>query len=275
MLARSLLIAPGDDERKLRRALASPAEAVVVDFEDGVAPGRKAEARDLAVRVLTEEEGAGRPEIMVRINGVDTPDWQADLDALSALQLDAIVLPKATPAALDALPDDGPPILAVIETPLGILRAPEMANHPRVVRFGLGTVDLAASLGLEPRADGLEFLHARSTLVLSSAAAGIAAPADGVHLDVGDTAGLEAQARLARSLGFAGKFCIHPSQLELVNACFSPSEDELAWAEEVVAAFGEAEREGRGVARLRDQMIDKPVALRAQRLIESHERSLR
>jgi len=275
MGVRSLLFAPGDDERKLRRALLTPADAVVADLEDAVAPERKAQARALVAQVLAEAPSAPGPQLMVRVNAADTPHWDEDLTIVGALALDALVLPKATAATLDALPADGPPIVALIETPRGVLEAAEIARHPRVARLGLGAVDLAAELGLEPRGDGLELLHARSVLAVASAAAGIDAPADTVFADVRDEDGLAAQSRLARSLGFGGKFCIHPAQLDPVNACFAPSAEQLAWAERVLAAFGEAERAGRGVIRVDGAMVDKPVALRAQRLIDSHERTAR
>lgn len=274
MVDRSLLFAPGDDEHKLRRALASDADAVVADLEDAVAPERKAHARAVVGRVLGELPAREGPARMVRVNAADTPYWGEDLAAVEGLELDALVLPKAALAALDALAVDGPPVLALIETPLGLLRAFEVACCARVVRLGLGAVDLAAELALEPRADGLELLHARSALVVASAAAGIVAPADTAAIAVRDLGGLDAEARLARSLGFGGKFCIHPAQLDVVNERFSPDAEQLAWAQRVLAAFETAEREGGGVVTVDGLMVDRPVVERARRLITT-QRSIR
>ncbi len=117
-------------------------------------------------------------------------------------------------------------MIAIVETALGVRQAYETARLPRVAALVLGAVDLGAELGLEPRADGQEVLYARSQLVVDSAAAGIRSPFDLVHLDTRDDEGLEAEARLARSLGFRGKACIHPAQVEIVNRVFSPTKEE-------------------------------------------------
>jgi citrate lyase subunit beta/citryl-CoA lyase len=128
-------------------------------------------------------------------------------------------------------------------------------------------LDLGAEVGLEPRPDGLEILYARSKIAIDSAAAGIRPPFDVVHLDVHDADGLEAACRLARSLGFRGKACIHPRQVEIVNGVFAPTEAEVAWARRVVDAFEQAEREGRGVLALNGSMVDLPVVERARRVL--------
>jgi citrate lyase subunit beta/citryl-CoA lyase len=274
MSARSLLFAPGVEERKLRGALRSQADAVVADLEDSVAPARKVAARDLVRQVLAETPDAHSPARFVRVNGPETPWWRDDLQAIADLDLAGVVLPKATAAAVSGLCPTGPPVLALIESARGVHDAFDVATHPRVVRLGFGAVDLTAELGLEPRADGLELLNARSVVVLASAAAALAPPADTAFINVQDIAGLEAEAQLARSLGFGGKLCIHPAQLQTVNRCFSPTADQLAWAEQAVAAYQAAQREGRGIATLGGQMIDKPVVLRARRLIQT-QRSIR
>ena len=264
---RSLLFAPGSDERKLRKALESAADGVVADLEDAVAPDEKAAARDVVRRVLrTAVTGTGRPAA-VRVNGVETPYFRDDLVLVSELAPDALVVPKASPEAVAALGSEGPPVIAIVETAEGLRLAYETARSPRVVALVLGAADLGAELGLEPRSDGLEILYARSKVVVDSAAAGIRAPVDVVYLDLHDLEGLEEQARLARSLGFRGKACVHPDQVEVVNRVFAPTSAEVDWARRVVEAFEQGELAGRGVVALDGTMVDLPVVERARRIL--------
>jgi citrate lyase subunit beta/citryl-CoA lyase len=202
---------------------------------------------------------------VVRINGTDTEWFEDDLALVGELELAAVVLPKATPDAVAALEADGPPVIAIVETALGLRLAYETASAPRVAALAIGAVDLGAQLRLEPRPDGLEILHARSRVVVDSAAAGIRPPFDIVHLEIEDDAGLEEQAAFARSLGFRGKVCIHPRQVPIVNRVFLPSEREVAWARRVVEEF---EASGEGVLAVNGEMIDLPVVQRARRILE-------
>jgi citrate lyase beta subunit len=263
---RSLLFAPGSDERKLTRALSSEADIVVADLEDAVAPAEKDAARALACRLLAEPDSPCARAI--RINGAETDHFEADLAAVAQLSLDAIVLPKASPSAVEALGTDGPPVLAIVETAQGLRLAYEIASAPRVASLVLGAVDLGAELRLEPRADGLEILYARSKLVVDSVAAGKPGPFDVVYLGTRDNEGLEREALLARSLGMRGKACIHPAQLPVVNRVFAPSEEQIAWARDVLAAYDGALAEGRGAVALDGEMIDAPVVARARTLLE-------
>jgi citrate lyase subunit beta/citryl-CoA lyase len=263
---RSLLFAPGSDERKLTRALQSGADAVVADLEDAVAPAEKHAARTLVARALAEPSaGCAR---VVRVNGADTELWQDDLAAIEGLGLDAIMLPKATPQAVQALGPSGPPLIAIVETAVGLRLAYETACEPRVAALALGAADLGAELRLEPRADGQEILFARSSLVVDSAAAAICSPLDVVYLDTRDDEGLGREAALARSLGFGGKLCIHPAQVEIVNRAFAPAEEQVAWARAAVDAYEQGLAEGRGAVSLDGQMIDAPVVERARAIIE-------
>jgi citrate lyase beta subunit len=265
--ARSLLFAPGSDPRKLERALDAGADAVIADLEDAVAPDRKAAAREAVAAALGASPGP--PLRLVRVNAAGTGLLDDDLAALTGVPLDGLVLPKATPEALDALGAGGLPVVALVETAEGLQRSAETAAHPRVAALMLGAVDLAVELRIEPRPDGLEILFARSKLVLDSAAAGLRGPIDVVHLDVRDTAGLEAEARLARSLGFRGKPCIHPAQVEAVNRAFTPSPDEVAHAREVVDAYDAAVAGGHGAVSVRGRMVDVPVVLRAREVLSA------
>jgi citrate lyase beta subunit len=201
---------------------------------------------------------------VVRVNGADTEWFDDDLSLVAGMELDVLVLPKATPEAVAALGPSGPPVLAIVETAQGLRLAYETACTKRVSALIVGAVDLGAELGLEPRADGLEILHARSRVVVDSAAAGIRPPFDIVHLEIDDDAGLEEQAAFARSLGFRGKACIHPRQVPIVNRVFLPSEREVAWARRVVDEF---EASDAGVLAVNGEMIDLPVVERARRIL--------
>jgi citrate lyase beta subunit len=304
---RSLLFAPGSDERKLAKALASAADAVVCDLEDAVSPADKGAAREVVTRALRTaaapaeagtipHPGRGvvppptpqsitakdapdrddfvtiqtRPARLVRVNAVGTPWFLDDLALAATLALDGLVLPKASPEAVAALGADGPPVIAIVETALGLRAAFEIASRPRVAALLLGSVDLGAEVGLETRPDGQEILYARSKLAIDSTAAGLRGPIDVVHLEFEDQAGLEEQCRLARALGFRGKASIHPAQIETINRVFAPSEHEIEWARKVVDAFdGQSE----GVLAVNGTMVDRPVVERARRVLREAERS--
>ena len=238
----------------------------MADLEDAVAPAQKDAARELVAEL--------RPAV-VRVNGADTQWFADDLALVAESKADAVVLPKATPDAVAALGADGPPVVAIVETAAGVRLAYETASADRVAALLLGAVDLGAELGLEPRPDGLEILYARSQVVVDSAAAGIRPPFDIVHLDVKDDTGLEAECRLARSLGFRGKACIHPAQLETVHRVFAPTDSEVEWAKRVVEAYEREAGEGRGVFALNGSMVDLPVVERARRILAEAERSER
>ena len=264
-LVRSVLFAPAGEERKLRKALASGADAVVADLEDATPPGERAAARAVVEAVWAD--GQSRAGRGLRVNAAGSEWFDDDLALSRRLMLDFLMLPKATPEAVEALGADGPPVLAIVETADGLRRAYDMAAAPRVFAVALGSHDLGAELQTTSRADGLELLYARSRLVADSAAARLRAPFDTVFLDFHDPTGLEHEARLARTLGFGGKLCIHPGQLDVVNDVFAPSDAELEWARRVVDAHAAGLREGRGVVALDGRMIDTPVVRRAERLL--------
>jgi citrate lyase beta subunit len=269
--ARSLLFVPASDERKLGKALAAAADVVVADLEDAVSFDQKEGAREVVRQVLAGEPSAGL--VAIRVNGADTAFFAADLALVQELRPDVLVLPKATPEAVDALGEDGPPVVAIVETADGLRQAYEVASQPRVQALIVGAIDLGVELRLEQRADGLEILFARSKAVSDSAAARIRAPIDRVWTDVRDGDGLEADARFARSLGFRGKACVHPDQVEIVNRVFTPSNEELTRARRVVEAYEHAVSEGEGVTALDGEMIDLPVVERARQVLALAERS--
>ncbi len=228
---RSLMFVPADDPRRLHAAFASGADAVVADLEDAVADDRKEDARRVLAETLPGAAGAAR---LVRVNTADSPELEPDLAAVRSLPLDALVLPKATPAAVERLGDVGLPVIAVIETAAGLREAYAVASAPRVEALALGANDLAVELRLEPRPDAAELLYARSKLVADSAAAGIRAPFDRVYPSFDDPEGLEADAAFARSLGFGGKSCTHPDQPRVVNVVFGATRHDASAAKAAV-----------------------------------------
>jgi citrate lyase beta subunit len=255
---RSLLFAPGSDERVLRKAMASEADAAIADLEDAVSPAMKSTARDTVVRV--------RPPI-VRVNAVDTPWFADDALAMKTLRPQAIVLPKASPAAVAEVEPLGLPVIAIVETAVGLRLAYEIATQPCVEALMLGAVDLATELGLERLEDEAELLFARAKLVMDSRAAGIRRPVDAVYVDIRDTEGLKRSAVRGRSLGFGAKACVHPAQIPIVNATFGPRTEDLEWARRVVAAYDEGLASGRGVVASDGEMIDLPVVERARSML--------
>ena len=271
--ARSFLFAPGNEERKLVRALTCGADVVIADLEDAVVPAEKDAARALATRLLDgADTDAAR---LMRINAVGTAWHDADVRAAAETDLDGVVLPKASAAAVETVAAAlDRPVVAIVETAVGLREAFAIASHERVVALTLGAVDLGLALGLEQRADGQELLFARSSVVVDSAAAGVRAPVDRVWVDVRDAEGLARDCALGRSLGFRGKALVHPDQVAVTHEAFAPSADELARARAIVDAFERAETTGRGAVALDGEMIDLPVVERARKLLSDEKRSV-
>jgi citrate lyase beta subunit len=268
---RSLLFAPGTDARKLAKLLAGNSSLPVADLEDSVVESEKDAARDV-VRSALAGRDAARP-CAIRVNALDTPHAAADLALCVELGVDAVVVPKCHAADLASLDVAGlPPVLAIIETPQGLQESAEIARIPGVWAMILGGVDLGRLLRWVPRADAQELLFARSKLVLDSAAAGIAPPIDVVHTQIAALDALEEEARFARSLGFGGKACIHPKQVEVVERAFAPSPEEIAWARAVADEFSAAQRAGLGAVRVAGEMVDLPVYERALELLSEEPR---
>ncbi|MCR6484912.1 CoA ester lyase [Amycolatopsis sp. OK19-0408] len=254
--ARTFLFVPGDRPDRFGKAAASGADVVVLDLEDAVAPDRKPEARR-HLRAWLREGGAA----VVRVNAPGTP-WHDDDLAMAAEAAAAVMVPKAEdPAALAAIARRVPAIVPLVETAAGVLGAPAVCAAPSVVRPAFGSVDLGAQLGVDHRShDALR--HARATLVLAAAAAGCAAPIDGVTTALDDPAALRADTEHAAMLGFTAKLCVHPRQVDVVHDAFAPSEEDVAWARRVVAAAGDGAAVAHG-----GEMIDRPVLLRAQAVL--------
>ena len=255
---RSVLFMPGSNARALEKARTLPADALILDLEDAVAPEAKSAARD-RVLAAVRAGGYGPREIIVRVNGPGTPWGADDLAAVAHAAVDAVLLPKvespdAVSAATAAL---GPAVAAwcMLETPRGIIQAPAIADHPRVDALVMGTSDLSKDLHARSTRDRLPLLPSLGLCVLAARAAGITA-LDGVHLDLEDDAGLTAACRQAADLGFDGKTLIHPRQVAIANEVFAPAPGEVEWARRVIAAHAEATRRGQGVVVLDGRLIE-------------------
>ena len=262
-LARSLLFVPGNRPDRFAKAAATAADLVIVDLEDAVPQEDKAAARDAVATWLSADGRAA-----VRVNGTKSVHYQPDVAALAGLTgLQAVVVPMADDAvALAALHQrlgQEVEIVALIETALGVVRAVELASTPGVSRLAFGNLDFAADIDSSAGDEAL--LMARSTLVVASRAAGLPGPVDGVTTALDDPEVSGSDAIRARGLGFAGKLCIHPSQVDAVNAAFTPSLDEIAWAHRIIdaSAIGGAG----GVVRVDGHMVDAPVILKADAIL--------
>jgi citrate lyase subunit beta/citryl-CoA lyase len=215
---RSLLFVAANDPAGLRAAYESGADAVVADLEDPVPDAEKQQARDVVAEILPAARGGGAR--LVRVNVLDGPFAEADLALAAAVEVDALVVPRATPERLASLRPDGCPVVAVIETAAGLRGAFEVASHPRVGAIALGANDLGKDLGLEPRSDGQELLYARSKVVLDAVAAGVHRIFDRVCPHAALDA-LEGDALFGRQLGFTGKSTITAAHVAAINRIFT------------------------------------------------------
>lgn len=280
MILRSLLFVPADSEKKLAKIVSSPADAVILDLEDSVIAANRPAARALAIASLQEQGG---PRRFVRVNPLGSEDCSADLDAIVPFAPPVLVVPKAEGPAdlarLDGLisereraaglPVGGIKLLPVAsETPAAVLNLMQYASPPpRLLALTWGAEDLAAELGAASNRDEtgaflFTFRMVRSMALLAAKAAGVAA-IETLHADFRDEAGLIRTARAAAREGFTGMLAIHPAQVEPINAAFSPTQDEIAHAKRVIAAFGD----GAGVAALDGKMLDMPHLKQARHVL--------
>lgn len=264
--ARSFLFVPGDRPERFVKALASGADAIIVDLEDAVLPASK----DAARKAITEHFGR-KPasNVTVRVNAAGTAWHDDDLALCRNLGIAAIVLPKAESATqIDAAANTSAKlILPIVESALGLAKLDELAASQPVIRLLFGNIDLALALDIRPGSDGGNRIldAARYHMVVASRAAARGAPVDGVHADFKDADGLARAAGFARDSGFGGMLCIHPAQCASVNVAFRPSDAEKAWAARVIAAA----EHNPGAFQLDGQMIDAPVVARARRIMQA------
>jgi citrate lyase subunit beta/citryl-CoA lyase len=274
---RSCLYVPGDKARALEKASSLPADALILDLEDAVAPDAKAEARE-AIRVAVGRRAYGAREVLIRINGLDTEWGRHDLDMAASAGADGVLVPKVRKGKdvravnrllddVDASPDLG--LWVMIETPLAILNIKKIAKvsaKTRLAGFVMGTNDLAKEYNALATLDRQAFLFSLSAALVAARAHGLAA-IDGVYNDIGNEAGLAAECEQGRVLGFDGKTLIHPAQIETTNRVFSPGEAELGHARDVVEAFALPENRGKGVISVNGHMVELLHLEQAERLL--------
>ncbi len=278
---RSFLFVPGDSTRKIAKAAQLPTDVVILDLEDAVAVNQKEAARREVAQVLGTLD-FGRRERLVRLNSLDTDFWRDDLQALAGLEVDGVVLPKVETAVqifqveqqLTAmenarhLPEGTIRLWAIIETAMGILNSREIAQaNFRLDGLMFGAEDLAVSLGVTRSSEGWEVYHGRATVVMAAAAYRLQA-VDTVFVALNDEDGLARDAAFARQLGYTGKMAIHPNQLDVLNRVFTPTTDEIAQAQRLVAAYQEQTVTGSGVMALNGRMVDRPMVRAAEKLLQ-------
>lgn len=264
--ARTFLFVPANRPERITKALATGTDVVVVDLEDAVAPGDKPAAR---LALLAWLDANPDERVTVRTNAAGTPWHEEDLSACRHAGIAGVMLPKADSAEQveHAHGASGKPVLCIVETALGIEALPHIARARGCARLMFGKLDLAVELDLIPDEsdpEELVFLPWRAMLVLASQRAGLPAPVDGVFTAIGNATGLARYAARARRHGFSGQLLIHPGQVATAAAAFTPSAQDIEWAQTVCRL---ADAAGGGVVVLDGRMIDAPVMARAARLL--------
>jgi len=280
-LRRTMLYVPGNRAAMVKDAHIYRPDTLMFDLEDGVPYPEKDSARMLVYYALRTIE-YGDVETAVRINGLDTPYGRDDIEAIVRAKPDLIRIPKTDSAdsvrEVEQIIEEVErkiglavgtiKLFAAIETPLGVMNAPEIARaSARLVGIALGAEDLVTNLGTTRSEDGIELLYARSRILFAARAAGIHA-IDTVYSDVCNDEGFIAETRLIKQLGFDGKSVVQPHQIDMAHKIFTPTVEEVRNAERTLTALHAAEERGSGVIALDGKMIDKPMVTRARRILE-------
>jgi citrate lyase subunit beta/citryl-CoA lyase len=286
---RSWIYVPGQRERMVEKSLGLPADAIIYDLEDAVPTAEKQAARDLLTRMLAEPPAPGGPRRYVRVNHPSHGDvFEADLACATRLGIEGIGLPKVESADEVRSVDDmltvqekqadlevgSIRIMLLIESPLGMVNAYAIAaSSPRIAAVAFGAEDFSRELGLPlvKTAEAKEMITARSTIAIAASAAGVQS-IDVIWTALSDLVGLEAEAQQARRLGFTGKAAIHPDQLAPINRAFSPTDEEVAYAKEVMEAYDAAVAEGTGAINYKGNFLEEPVIARARQVLAMAER---
>ncbi len=273
---RSVLYMPGSNARALEKGRTLAADGLILDLEDAVAPDAKEMARG-QIGASLKAGGYGARELIVRVNGLESPWGYDDIVAAAGFGADAILLPKVESAgavhqAETILEASGAPqalsVWCMMETPLGMLHAEEIAEASRRVgALVMGTSDLAKDLYATHTRDRLPMITALGLCMLAARAAGVAI-LDGVHLDLADDEGFAYSCRQGKELGFDGKTLIHPKTIDVANEVFGPSEEEVESSRTIIAAHAEAEKEGKGIVVVDGRLIENLHVLNAERVVD-------
>ncbi|MEX0329528.1 MAG: CoA ester lyase [Ruegeria sp.] len=254
---RSVLYIPGSRDRALEKARSLPVDAIIFDLEDAVAADEKDNARE-TLKAALAAGGYGARVKIVRINGLDTKWGRADAEALRDMDADVVLLPKVNAASdVDELAKitGDLPIWAMMETPRGMLNAAEIAAHPLMAGFVMGTNDLAKELQTRFRPDRLPLMTSLGLCLLAAKAEGLVI-VDGVYNAFKDAEGLATECEQGRDMGFDGKTLIHPAQVDVANTAFAPTESEIDLARRQIQAFQEVEAQGQGVAVVDGKIVE-------------------
>lgn len=278
-LFRSLLFAPGNHARRVEKALTLDADVVILDLEDAVAVSEKPSTRPLVVEALQKPRSCLG---YVRVNAFDTPFCYEDLKAVVQKGVDGIVLPKVESAThvqcIDwlmtqlecerGIKEGAIDLLPIIETGKGVSALKEICcASPRVNRLSFGAGDYSLDMNMRWTIGEREMDHARASVAVESRAAGLEPPLDTVFIHLGEIDALKSSTELARDMGFQGKLCIHPEQVPVVNAVFTPPDEEIAKAKRYVEAFEAAEASGSASIQVDGYFIDYPIVERARRIL--------
>ena len=281
-MLRTVLFCPANDVKKAGKAMTSEADAITLDLEDAVAYSQKAAARESLKEILSTPPAK---KTFVRINAASSPYILDDIEAVTGLPLEGLMLAKADSSKevlqvdwllglmeqKKGLPPGKIPLVPFIESARGMLNATEIAScTPRIKALAFGGVDFSQELGLRYPAESEGLFFARSQLVIASACAGIEPPLDTVYPDIRNVAMLEPEAEIAKKAGFQGKLVIHPTQVAPVNRVFTPTPQEVEYARKVVAAFDEAEKSGTAVIQVEGRLVEYPVYRRALAILGLH-----
>jgi len=280
-LRRTMMFVPGSNPSMLKEAYIYGADSVMFDLEDAVALTEKDSARFLVYNAIKTID-YGNTEVVVRINGLDTPFGRDDIEAVVRAGVDVIRLPKTERKedilAVEAVIEEverkigreigSTKMMAAIESPIGVINAYGIASaSKRLIAIALGAEDYVTNMKTKRYANGLELLGARTQIIIAARAAGIFA-IDTVYTDVDNEEGFKNEVELIKQLGFDGKSVINPRQIPLVNEVYTPSEEEIRKSINIIKAAKEAEERGLGVISLNGKMIDKPIVDRAERVLQ-------
>lgn len=287
---RTALFVPGNRPDRIDKAINTPADVVIVDLEDAVPPASKAEVRPVVREKILAYHS---PRLLVRVNALDTEYVQDDLDDVVVEGLACIIIPKiekpehiqeANRLLTDAEAQKGIPagtisIIALVESALGVENAfriiSEKTNPVRLFTVAFGAADFTLDMGIEMTKTGAEIAFPRARLAIACRAAGIEPPLDTPFMiDLKDPEALEADAKSAKQLGFQGKLCIHPNQVDICNAIFSPTDKDIQQAHKIITAFKQAEAAGTGALQVDGKFIDIALVKQAQRILKIAEKIL-